>query len=100
MPINPLCSCAILIFDLEADPSETRDVSEDPEYASTVSYMKVLLRAEREKMGLTDEIEQQIFNSGNVSQTRKQMDALLAMVDANTAKSQTASCTIHAQKSV
>ena len=53
--------------------------------------MKVLLRTEREKMGLTDEIEQQIFNSGNVSQTHEQMNALLAMVDANTAKNQMAS---------
>ncbi len=50
------------------------------------------LRAEREKAGLTDEIEQQIFNSGNVPQTRKHTNALLAMVDANTAKNKTASC--------
>lgn len=74
------------LFDTQKDPSETRDVSEDPEYASTASEMKALLRDEREKAGLTDEIEQQIFNSDNIPQTRKQMSALLAMIDANTAK--------------
>ncbi len=53
--------------------------------------MKARLRAEREKAGLTDEIERQIFNSGNVTHTRKQMNALLAMVHANTAENQPAS---------
>ena len=74
------------LFDAQKDPSETRDVSEDPEYASTVSEMKALLQEEREKAGLTDEIEQQIFNSDNIPQTRKQMNALLQMIDTNTAK--------------
>ena len=72
------------LFDTQKDPSETRDVSEDPEYALTVSEMKALLRDEREKAGLTDETEQQIFNSDNIPQTRKQMNALLQMVDTNT----------------
>ena len=74
------------LFDLKKDPSETRDVSEDPEYASTVDQMKAFLREERERIGLTDDLEEQIFNGGNVPQTRKQMDALLEMVDANTAR--------------
>ena len=48
--------------------------------------MKALLQEEREKAGLTDEIEQQIFNSDNIPQTRKQMNALLQTIDTNTAK--------------
>ena len=40
------------LFDLKSDPSETRDVSEDPEYASTVRDMKALLQSERAKARL------------------------------------------------
>ena len=76
------------LFDLKNDPSETRDVSEDPEYASTVRDMKALLQSERAKAGLTDALEDQIFNSENIPQTRNQMNALLAMIDANTRKAE------------
>ena len=74
------------LFDLKNDPSETRDVSEDPEYASTARDMKALLQSERAKAGLTDALEDRIFNSENIPQTRNQMNALLAMIDANTRK--------------
>lgn len=68
------------------DPRETKDVSKDPEYEITARRMKTRLREEREKVGLTDEAEATIFCSDGVAETRVQMVALLADIDANTAR--------------
>lgn len=74
------------LFDLIVDPRETKDVSKDPEYEITARRMKTRLREEREKVGLTDEAEATIFCSDGVAETRVQMVALLADIDANTAR--------------
>lgn len=79
------------LFDVNKDPLEVNDIYEDPDYAETVETMKTLLRQERENVGLTDELEAQIFNGGDVPGTRKKMNDLLQMLDDNTAK-QAQSC--------
>jgi len=72
------------LFDVNKDPLEINDVFGDPEYADIVEDMKALLRQERARVGLTDELETQIFNCEGVAETRKQMQAIPKMLTENT----------------
>ena len=46
--------------------------------------MKALLRQERARVGLTDELETQIFNCEGAAEGRKQIQAIPKMVTENT----------------
>ena len=73
------------LFDVNKDPMEVNDVYGDPDYAEARDTMRDLLRQKRENVGLTDELESQIFNSGG-QEARQQMNAILKMLEENTAK--------------
>ncbi len=48
------------LYDLEKDPQEIRNVYRDPAYAEVVEQLKDELEQERERLGITAELEQEI----------------------------------------
>ena len=72
------------LFDVVADPLEENDVYADPAYAEVATRMVQMLTAERERIGLTDDVEARIFIGGDVPGTSARMQAILDEVDANT----------------
>ncbi|MDP6040541.1 MAG: DUF4976 domain-containing protein, partial [Candidatus Latescibacteria bacterium] len=74
------------LFDVNKDPSEVNDIYGDPDYAETVEEMKALLRQERERVGVTDEVEESIFNGDGLNSARERMNAIVQMLDENTAR--------------
>ncbi len=74
------------LFDLRKDPYEMNDVYGDPEYAPKAEEMKSLLHRERERIGLTDEVEDRIFSGEGSADARRQIGEIVEMIDANSAR--------------